>query len=265
MGRKLIGHSCDTIVHWPGYYPFGAGRIMSSSGESSMLTLYSYPDLFGVPDNNPFGLKVYAFMRLCGLVFEHKHILDTKAAPRGQLPYLVDGETSIGDSDAIIDYLKRENNLGIDRALSTGQANLDFFVRRTLDDLYWPMSFSRWRDERFRPAFCTAFMAAHPEVAASALEAASEYNRLRYHYQGIGRYEPGQVYERGIADLRVVADLIGDSGFVFGPEPATVDAAIYGCVANIYYYDIDTPLKRYVLSRPTLVRHCVAIHERVVS
>ena len=71
-----------------------------------MPTLYSYPDLFGVADNNPFGLTVYAFMRLCGLDF-------------------------------------------------------------------------------------------------------------------------------------------------FGPEPATVDPAIYGCVANNYYYDIDTPFKRYVLSRPS--------------
>jgi len=70
-----------------------------------MPTLYSYPDLFGVADNNPFGLKVYAFMRLCGLDFEHRHILDTKEAPRGQLPYLEDGEESIGDSDAIIAYL----------------------------------------------------------------------------------------------------------------------------------------------------------------
>jgi glutathione S-transferase len=231
----------------------------------AMPTLYSYPDLFGVADNNPFGLKVYSFMRLCGLEFEHKHILDTKSAPRGQLPYLVDGDKSVGDSDVIIDYLKHKYELDIDSALSTWQTNLDLFVRRTLDDLYWPMSFSRWRDERFRPAFCTAFMAAHPEVTASDLEAASEYNRLRYHYQGIGRYEPHEVYARGIADLRVVADLLGESGFVFGPEPTTVDAAIYGCVANIYYYEIDTPLKCYVLSRPNLVRHCLAIHERVIS
>ena len=26
-----------------------------------MLTLYSYPELFGVADNNGYGLKVYAF------------------------------------------------------------------------------------------------------------------------------------------------------------------------------------------------------------
>ena len=54
-----------------------------------MLTLYSYPELFGVADNNPFGLKVYAFLKLCGLAFRHEHIFDASKAPRGQLPYLV--------------------------------------------------------------------------------------------------------------------------------------------------------------------------------
>ena len=29
-----------------------------------MLTLYSYPPLFGVADNNGYGLKVYAFLEL---------------------------------------------------------------------------------------------------------------------------------------------------------------------------------------------------------
>ncbi|WP_027800102.1 glutathione S-transferase family protein [Paraburkholderia dilworthii] len=228
-----------------------------------MLTLYSYPDLFGVADNNPFGLKVFAFMRLCGLAFDHRHVLDTSLAPRGQLPYLLDGEHTIGDSDSIIDHLTRQYDLDIDRALSRKQLNLDFMIRRTLDDLYWTMSFSRWRDERFWPSFRDAVLAAHPDVQANDLEAAREYNRLRYHYQGIGRSELEAIYARGIEDLRVVADTVGDTGYVFGRDPATVDAAIYGFVANIYFYEIDTPLKQYVLSRPALVHHCEAIHERI--
>ena len=32
-----------------------------------MITLFSYPELFGVADNNPYGLKVFAFLRLCNL------------------------------------------------------------------------------------------------------------------------------------------------------------------------------------------------------
>ena len=230
-----------------------------------MPTLYSYPDLFGVADNNPFGLKVYAFMRLSGLAFEHRHILDTAQAPRGQLPYLVDGDDAIGDSDAIMAYLTDRYGLSLDQRLSPGQKNLDTLVRRTLDDLYWPMSYSRWRDDRYWPAFRDALRATHPDIALESLEAAREYNRQRYHYQGIGRYAPEQVYARGIGDLRVVADLIGARGFVFGTEPTSIDASIYGFVANIRFYDIDTPLRQYVMSRPDLVRHCDAIHARVMG
>jgi hypothetical protein len=51
-----------------------------------MITLYSYPELFGVADNNGYGLKVFAFMRLAGVAFKHEHIFDASAAPHGQLP-----------------------------------------------------------------------------------------------------------------------------------------------------------------------------------
>jgi hypothetical protein len=51
-----------------------------------MLTLYSYPTLFGVADNNGYGLKVFAFLRLAGVPFRHEHIFDASKAPRSQLP-----------------------------------------------------------------------------------------------------------------------------------------------------------------------------------
>jgi glutathione S-transferase len=202
-------------------------------------------------------------MRLCDIAFEHRHILDTKKAPRGQLPYLVDGDQSIGDSDAIIAYLKKRYDLAIDEGLSTEQQHLDLLVRRTLDDLYWQMSYSRWKDDRYWPLFQSALLRTHAELSESDLAAAREYNGLRYHYQGIGRYEPAQVYERGIGNLRVVSDLLGSRDFMFGSQPRSLDAAIYGFIANIYFYEIDTPLKQFVVSRPNLVRHCLAMHNAV--
>jgi hypothetical protein len=36
-------------------------------------TLYSYPELFGVADNNAYGLKVFAFLRLNRVPFTHEH------------------------------------------------------------------------------------------------------------------------------------------------------------------------------------------------
>ena len=50
-----------------------------------------------------------------------------------------------------------------------------------------------------------------------------------------------------------------------GPKPTSVDAGIYGFIANIYFYDIDTPLKQFVCSHDNLVRHCTDIHTAIAA
>ena len=167
-----------------------------------MLTLYSYPALFGVADNNGYGLKVYAFLKLAGVPFIHEHIFDASAAPRGQLPYIVDDGETIGDSEAIIAHLIRKYCLTIDAALTPPQRDTDLLVTRMLDDLYWVMSYSRWKDERYFPAFRDALKREHPHLTDESLDKAREFNFQRYHYQGIGRYPPEDAYARGVADLR---------------------------------------------------------------
>ena len=129
-----------------------------------MVTLYSYPSLFGVADNNGYGLKVFAFMRLAGLAFVHEHVFDASAAPRGQLPYIVDDGETVGDSDTIIAHLTRKHGLTIDAALDARQRDLSLLVMRLLDDLYWVMSYSRWKDGRYWPAFRAALLSEHPSL-----------------------------------------------------------------------------------------------------
>ncbi|MGH7121806.1 MAG: glutathione S-transferase C-terminal domain-containing protein [Acetobacteraceae bacterium] len=229
-----------------------------------MITLYSYPTLFGVADNNGYGLKVFAFLRLTGLSFAHEHIFDASAAPRGQLPYIVDDGETIGDSETIIAHLIGKYRLTIDAALSERERDLSLLVTRLLDDLYWVMSYSRWQDERFWPAFRAALLSEHPNLTEEGLAKAREFNFRRYHFQGIGRYAPATAYARGLADLGVLADLVPASGYVHGAQPTSVDAGIYGFSANIHFYDIATPLKQFVSSHENLVRHCTAIHATVM-
>lgn len=229
-----------------------------------MLTLYSYPALFGAADNNGYGLKVFAFMRLVGLSFVHEHILDASSAPRGQLPYIVDDGEIVGDSETIIAHLIGKYSLTIDARLDARQRSLSLLVTRLLDDLYWVMSYSRWQDERYWPAFRAALMREHAGLTDEGLTKAREFNFRRYHFQGIGRYEPDAAYARGLADLGVLAGLLPAGGYVHGPSPTSVDAGIYGFIANVYFYDMDTPLRQFVAARPNIVRHCMAIHETVM-
>jgi len=229
-----------------------------------MITLYSYPSLFGVADNNGYGLKVFAFLRLTGLPFAHEHLFDASSAPRGQLPYIVDDGETIGDSETIITHLIRKYGLTIDAALDARERGLSLLVTRLLDDLYWVMSYSRWKDDRYWPAFRAALLREHPSLTEQGLAKAREFNFQRYHFQGVGRYEPDAAYQRGLADLGVLADLISEGEFIHGAKPTSVDAGVYGFIANIHFYDIDTPLKQFVSTRPSLVRHCMTLHERVM-
>ena len=228
-----------------------------------MLTLFSYPSLFGVADNNGYGLKVYAFLRLVGLPFRHEHVFDASKAPRSQLPYIDDDGQIVGDSGVILDHLTRKYRLGIDADLNDAQRNTNLLVTRLLDDLYWVMSYSRWKDERYWPAFRDALRREHPQLSESALLDAKAYNAQRYHWQGIGRYAPDEAMARGLADLEVLADLVSVDAFVHGTRPTSIDAGIYGFVANILFYDIDTPLKQCVEAHPGLGRHCREIHARI--
>lgn len=229
-----------------------------------MITLYSYPELFGVADNNGYGLKVFAFMRLACVPFRHEHIFDASKAPRGQLPYIVDDGDTIGDSETIIAHLIDKYGLTIDAALGAKQRGQNLLITRMLDDLYWVMSYSRWKDERYFPAFRDALMREHASLAEAGLLKAKEFNAQRYYFQGIGRYAPEAAYARGLADLNVLVDLVPATGYVHGPQPTSIDAGIYGFIANIYFFDIDTPLKQFVSAQPNLVRHCSAIHDAVM-
>ena len=228
-----------------------------------MLTLYSYPELFGVADNNGYGLKVFAFLKLAGLPFHHVHSFDAAKAPRSQLPYIVDGNDTVGDSETILAYLTKKYALTLDAALTKAQSTQNLLITRMLDDLYWVMSYSRWKDERYWRSFRDALLREHPSLTTEILGKATEFNAQRYYYQGIGRYDPDAAMARGLADLSALATLVPARTYVHGEKPTSIDASIYGFIANIYFYDIETPLKQFVVAHDNLVRHCCAIHEAV--
>ena len=75
-------------------------------------------------------------------------------------------------------------------------------------------------------------MREHPHLTHEDLLKAKEFNAKRYHFQGIGRYEPDMAMARGLADLRVLAHLIPERGYLHGDRPTGIDASIYGFIAT---------------------------------
>ena len=117
------------------------------------------------------------------------------------------------------------------------------------------MSYSRWQDERFWPLFRLALLDTHPEQLPRGAGAEEGPTTPSAYYQGIGRYQPDQAYAR-VADLRVLANLLGDKPFLFGDALHSTDAGTYGFLANSWFFAIDTPLCVHRLKRQprTLLR-----------
>src|SRR5262249_6965948 len=103
----------------------------------------------------------------------------------------------------------------------------------------------------------------HPGLPEATLRRDRSSMAQRYNSQGIGGSQPDDAMARGLADLGVLARVVPATGYVHGEHPTSIDAGIYGFIANIFFYDIDTPLKRFVVAHDHLVRHCRAIHEAV--
>ena len=108
-----------------------------------------------------------------------------------------------------------------------------------------------------------ALLQQHPTLTEAGLRKAQEFNFQRYYFEGIGRYAPDAAYARGLADLRVLANVIPVKGYIHGERPTSIDAGVYGFIANIYFYEIETPLKQFVVSHENIVRHCRAILDAV--
>lgn len=191
-----------------------------------------------------------------------EHILDTTNAPRGQLPYIVDGEQKISDSNRIICYLTEKYKISLDDNITSAQKSIHFLVTRMLDNhLYWVISYSRWQDERFWPFFKAEFLKQLGNMPEKVLEDSKKYNIEKYHYQGISRYTKEEIYQSGIEDLNVISSFLGSKDFFFGKTVHIIDACCYAFLANIFYFDINTPLKDFIASDTNLSAYIHRVRE----
>ncbi|MFY0578466.1 Tom37 metaxin N-terminal-like domain-containing protein [Cystobacter fuscus] len=112
-----------------------------------MITLYQTPVAWGTPNLSPFCFKLEAYLRMVDLPYEVK-LADLRYAPKGKAPYAdIDG-TIMGDSQFIIERLKKQYGDPLDSKLTPEQVAVGHAVRRMLEECtYWYIVYMRWVDE----------------------------------------------------------------------------------------------------------------------
>ncbi|BCD92645.1 hypothetical protein fh0823_27820 (plasmid) [Francisella halioticida] len=169
---------------------------------------------------------------------EHEIIytVDTSNAPRNQLPYIEDDGKKIGDSFDIINYVINKYKLPHYIRYS------DILIERTLDHLYWAISYSRWGDPDNYSKFSKHFHEA-TGLEYSVISNIRDYNIEKLKYQGIGREDKDRIYRQVSHDINALCMAITGKKNMSGDKYNAIDSSCYGFLATIYYSKIKTPMQ----------------------
>lgn len=234
-----------------------------------MITAYTIGPAWGLPDYSPFVSKLLTWLRMSGV--EHRaEVGDLRKAPKGKMPFLNDGEITLGDSTLIIEHLLTK---GLAKplpgdALSPRDAAVATAFKGMLEgELYFVLLYVRWMlDDGFavyRPVVVQTFV----DMGFGALVPAAvlwirHVMKSQTKAQGMGRHKRGEVLEFGRQKLDAVAAQLGDRPYFMGDEPASIDATVFAFVDSFLRSPTCPPLQEHVRRHANLVAYCARMRQR---
>jgi len=228
-----------------------------------MITLYHFSDAWGF-DPSPFCLKAETYLRLAKLPFEKRISLAAMfRAPKKKLPYIVDDDDVIADSEFIIEHVKRKYHVWLDDWLTPTQIATAYAIRRMLEDgTYWVLIYGRWMEPNVWANYKHVVFSGVPVPMRFAIAALAHRDyRRRCDGQGVLRYSPSEINQIGARDVETVATMLGENRYFFGEKLASIDAVIYGFLGNAYYAPYQTDIKKSIISHGNFVAYLNRIRE----
>lgn len=229
-----------------------------------MIKLHVFPAGPELPNYSPACMKLETWLRLAKLPYEKVTVANPGKAPKGKLPYIVDGADTVPDSEAVIAYLSNKYEIDLDENLSAEEKAVARAFERMLNEhAYFGLLFARWIDPAGWAQVKAAYFDGMPPVIKQIVPHLVRRNiRRDLRGQGIGRHSADEIYARVAQDLQAVSDYLGDQAFFMGREPTTIDATVYAFVGNCIEANLKTPLTALAQQHPNLVAYCTRMRQR---
>lgn len=215
-------------------------------------------------------MKVEVWMRLTGLQYRATTAVgfaDIWRAPKGKVPYIIDGDDIVADSEVIIAFLSRKYSVDLDQDLSSEQKAISRALERMLNEhTYWCLVYFRYVDSRDWAVYRRALCATSPAFLRIVCSVVLRPHILRYLWgQGIGRHTPEEVCARLNQDWAALSEILGERDFLMGTRPATIDASAYSYITNMHRAPI-APKAKVLLDRyPNLIAYAARMDSLCAS
>src|SRR5262249_34991724 len=207
-------------------------------------------------------MKVDVYLRLAKLPYKLVpfSMESFAAAPKGKLPYIVDGEDRIADSNFIIDHLKKKYGDPLDARLGPVERAIGHTIKRMLEEnFYWVLVNERWRETNVAVEKYPMMVGQPQEFVKTVL-----YNILgELHGHGMGRHTSDDIENIGKSDLTALSDFLGNNPYLLGSEPTSYDATAYSYVAHAIQQDYDSRMKKFIKTLPNLTGYWERLTSRL--
>ena len=221
-----------------------------------MVKLHQFKRYFGLPNPSPFCIKVECWLRMNDIEYENVWVSNPSKLPKGKAPAIEHDGRMITDSTFIIDYLRQHFGCTLDAALSPQELSAAHAFERMIEERsYWILVYSRWVDDSGWPQMKAALFRKMPVIVRDLIPAMLRQRmRMTLHKHGIGRHSAEEIYRFGARDLQAISGWLQDKDFFMGDKPTSVDATVFGFVANALH-NFDNPLTVAANSHDNLIAY----------
>jgi len=228
------------------------------------LRVFTFSPHWGLPSAGPFAIKLLAWLKLAGIPYEQVIEDNPGKGPKGKNPWIeLDGEP-MGDSELIIAFLSQKYGVDLDAGLSAEQKAVGLAWRRTFEEhfhqvLEWELFVHPAGEAYIRKALVSQMP---PVVGPLIFSMLRSKLQKQLYARGLARHTPDVIAAKGRADVDAFAAFLGDRPFVVGDQPGTADTAVFGQLAPLVYWPMETPVASHAKSLGSVVGYCDRMRER---
>lgn len=219
------------------------------------VELVQFRSAWGLPNPSPFCMKVEAFLRYNGIEHEVMVSGDPRTSPTKKLPMIRYKGEVIADSGEIIRRLSKDFQLDMNAHLGAVEKAEHLAMLHMLEShLYFIAVYSRWLVPENWEQVKKVFFWKNPNFFQKwIINKVQKNTESNLYAQGILRYSKERIFEMGVEDLSALCAYLGDKTWFGNEKPAILDLSAISFLANVLVPPMDSPMKRYVESQPTLV------------
>lgn len=233
-----------------------------------MIKLFGFGRNLGLIDASPFVVKVHAFLKVANLPYKTiSGAQNLGKSPKGKLPFINDGEDSIGDSQLILEYLSEKYSIDLDKHLSEEQKAASYLIIKSLDEnLYWCLVWSRWQHEATWQVVKQSFFKGIPFPLSKIVPRIIRKKTLKsLQAQGTGRHQEDEIIAIADKTFSALSTLLGDKTFFHGDNISLLDISAYAFLSSCIDSTLNNDLCSKARSHQNLVAYCQRFHKTYFS